>query len=31
MIINYRIQDIEELWLHIDLAAHLQTKLRHVS
>ncbi len=28
MIVHFRVQDIEELWLHIDLAAHLQTRLR---
>lgn len=28
MIVHFRIQDIEELWLHIDLATHLQPRLR---
>ncbi len=30
MIVHFRVQDIETLWLHIDLATHLQTRLRYV-
>jgi hypothetical protein len=28
MIVYFRVQDIEELWLHVDLATSLQIKLR---